>query len=242
MVEGCERQPGVLGLALARRKLLRGRVHRLGQVFHGRVQDELGDDLQVAQGVLLGAVAAEGGGEDDDRRIGAEGVEEAERGEVDAPFGVDRRHPGDRPGSHNVDQGLVDLHDIRGGNIDDHSIDPAQGVGWVVQFHGLAGQPERPERIDHDGQLVGPGRVAAGDDGAGVRAVGNAAGMKRDRRLLDAPPAAEPASNIVQDLVGLHVRMGVRHLDRLGMRVEHPGANVQTTNPAASNVCCTGGG
>ena len=64
--------------------------------------------------------------------------------------------------------------------------------------------------------------VAAGDDRAGMRAVGDAARVERERRLLDPATAAEPAADVIEHLVGLHVRVGVGHLDRLGVRVEHP--------------------
>ena len=51
-------------------------------------------------------------------------------------------------------------------------------------------------------------------------------GMPRGCSVNDASStpaaAAEPAADVVQHLVGLHVRVGVRHLDRLGVRVEHP--------------------
>ena len=50
--------------------------------------------------------------------------------------------------------------------------------------------------------------VAAGDDRAGVRAVRDAARVERERRLLDAAAAAEPAADVVEDLVGLRRSSG----------------------------------
>ena len=132
---------------------------------------------------FLAAVAPQYRREDDDRRIGAESVKEAERGEIDPPLVVDRRDPGDRPGRHDADQGPVDRHDVRRLYIDDHSIDPAQGISRVVQFDGLTCQLQGPEGIDHDGQLVGGADLSAGDDRAGMRSMGYTAGMKRKRGL-----------------------------------------------------------
>ena len=100
-------------------------------------------------------------------------------------------------------------------------------------------------RVDHHGQLVGAGHVAAGDDRAGVRAVRDAARVERERRLLDAAAAAEPAADVVEHLVGLHVRVGVRHLDRLGVRVEHPRgerAERRTRAPRTSAAPAAAGG
>ena len=85
--------------------------------------------------------------------------------------------------------------------------------------------------------------LAAGDDRAGVRAVRDAARVQRERRLLDAAAAAELAADVVQHLVGLHVRVGVRHLDRVGMRVEQPRGERADHEPAGvSNVWWIGGG
>ncbi len=49
----------------------------------------------------------------------------------------------------------------------------------------------------------------------------DAARVQSDARLLHAAAAAELATHVIQHFVGLHVGMGVGHLDRFRMRVQH---------------------
>ena len=77
-------------------------------------------------------------------------------------------------------------------------------------------QVQRAERVDHDGQLV---EVLGADrplGRAGLRAVGEAGRVQRDRALLDAGAAAGlvVAAGVEQHLVGVDVVVVVRHRDR----------------------------
>src|SRR5690349_3428949 len=69
----------------------RGRVHLLRQVHGGEIPDELAGILDIA-----GAILPVGGGEADDRRHVAEGVEKAVRRQIDVAAAVARRDPPDR--------------------------------------------------------------------------------------------------------------------------------------------------
>src|SRR5438034_10951845 len=73
--------------------------------------------------------------------------------------------------------------------------------------------------------------VAAGDDGAGVRAVRDAARVKRDRGLLDAFAAGKMAPNIEEHFVRLDVGMCPGNADGFRMRVQHPGSKSADDKP-----------
>jgi hypothetical protein len=61
----------------------------------------------IARGVLERHVGMILNPERQDRRIGRQAVEEAERGCVDASFGIDRRDQRDRPRHHGPDHQFV---------------------------------------------------------------------------------------------------------------------------------------
>src|SRR5690349_12030908 len=97
------------------------------------------------------------------------------------------------------------------------SVEPTKGILRVVERLGLGGELERAEGIHHDGQLFGALGAQTLLHGAGVRAVGDAAGVEREGADLDAAPAAEVAIDVIQHLVGVYVAVVVGHRD--GQRV-----------------------
>ena len=74
------------------------------------------------------------------------------------------------------------------------SIEPAKWILGIVHLRRLLGQEQRIEGVEHHRQLVGARHGAAGNNGAGMRTVRNAAGVKRKRRFFHATAAAELAA------------------------------------------------
>lgn len=74
--------------------------------------------------------------------------------------------------------------------------------------------------IHHDCQFVCMGHGTTGDDGAGMRPVGDAAGVEGEGGFLDTTTAAETTTDVIENLVGLDIAMGVGNLDRQGMGIE----------------------
>src|ERR1039457_861572 len=60
-------------------------------------------------------------------------------------------------------------------------IEPAQRVFFVVELKRFFGELERVLRVEHDGELLGAGRVLTRHDRAGMRSMWNAARMQCDR-------------------------------------------------------------
>jgi hypothetical protein len=86
----------------------------------------------------------------------------------------------------------------------------------------LLGDAERPERVEHDGHLLGPLDPYGALSAPGLRAVYETRRMVRDRSDPDAGSGAahEVACRIEQHLVAVDVGVVVRHLHRLRMEVE----------------------
>src|SRR5882672_3148520 len=79
-----------------------GSIHLLRQIHGGEIPDELAGLLDVP-----GAILPRGGGEADDRRVIAEGVEEAEARQIDVAVGIPRRDPADRARRDDGVEGIV---------------------------------------------------------------------------------------------------------------------------------------
>ncbi len=81
-------QAGSRQLALAGGEVRRRDIHGRQQVFGDEVDDKLAGGRDVPRRILLCSSNSAGDAHDDVEGIAADGVEEAERGEVDDPFGV----------------------------------------------------------------------------------------------------------------------------------------------------------
>src|ERR1700681_4231717 len=90
-------------------------------------------------------------------------------------------------------------------------IEPAIRIGRVVNGLRNRGELQRVEGVDHDGQFFGAFGAQAFFDCAGVRAVGDAAWMERQGRLLDATTTAEIAVDVVEQLVAIDVAVVIRN-------------------------------
>lgn len=111
-----------------------GEIDLLSQFGDGGVDDELASGLDVFERVFLGSIATQGWRKYDDRRIGAEGIEEAEWREVDHAAGGTRRDPGDRPGRDEADEQVIDIDHIGTCDIDLHALlHPGIGIIGVVK-------------------------------------------------------------------------------------------------------------
>src|SRR6478735_7808966 len=84
---------------------------------------------------------------------------------------------------------------------------PAPGVRLVLAVGDGRAQQERPERVDHDGELIDLGDPDAAFVGAGLRAVDVAAGVQRHRTLADARAGTRRvvAAAVEHDLVAVDV-------------------------------------
>src|SRR5689334_10939744 len=76
------------------------------------------------------------------------------------------------------------------------------------------------EGIDHDRQLLGRLFADRRLDRAGMRSMWDPGGMERERGDLHAAPAHEVASDVIDDLVRVDVRVVVRRRDRERVVVE----------------------
>ena len=98
---------------------------------------------------------------------------------------------------------------------------PAQVQAYLPSSHARPPSPssERPEGVDHDGELVEPLRAEAALDRARLRAVRVPARVQRDRAAADARALAGlvVAADVEHDLVAVDVGVVVRH--RHGQRV-----------------------
>ena len=114
-------------------------------------------------------------------------------------------------GRHDADQGPVDRDDVRGGDIDDHLNRSSSGdtTGRPAPWPGGSAASGRTvSTITASSSVERTSRLATIVPGCGP--CGMPRGWSVNDDLLDAAPAAELAAHVVQHLVGLHVRVGVR--------------------------------
>src|SRR5689334_12049024 len=78
---------------------------------------------------------------------------------------------------------------------------PAVGVRLVLERHGLLGECERTEGIDHDRELVGRGLSDRPFVCTGMRPMWNAIGMHRDRAGADVAARHELAVDVIDHFV-----------------------------------------
>ena len=94
---------------------------------------------------------------------------------------------------------------------------PGAVIGSVVQGHGLLGDGQGPEGVNHDGVFVGGRFSDAAFVGAGVRSLGNAAGVQGDLTWTDIVAAHKISIDIVQDFFGINVGVVVRRRNGEGV-------------------------
>src|SRR5581483_7116921 len=89
---------------------------------------------------------------------------------------------------------------------------PGPGVVRVGDATRRRGREQRPERVDHHGELLGPRLLHGRLDAAGLRSVHEARRVPGDRPGTDAGagPAHEVTRGVEDDLVAVHVGMVVR--------------------------------
>src|SRR5918995_3339646 len=97
---------------------------------------------------------------------------------------------------------------------------PGERVPRVVELTPERREPDWAERVPHHRELLGALRPEGLLDKAGLRTVGEARWVQRDRPELDPPARAEVARDVVDRLLALEVGVVVRDGDRLGVVVE----------------------
>src|SRR5215470_2285017 len=103
-----------------------------------------------------------------------------------------------------------------------HLFLPAKGIPFVFERGGLCRQLQWAEGIDHHRQFVGAHLADRPLVGTGMRPVRDPVWMHREGGWADALARHEVALHVVDDFVGIDVRMVVRRGNRERMVVEEP--------------------
>ena len=114
---------------------------------------------------------------------------------------------------------------------------PAERVVAIEDLARDRGAVQRPEGVDHHGELVGLARaVERCLQRTGLRTMGEATDVMRERPLTDAAPRRVVALDVVQDLIRVEVAVVIREMDRLGSQSSLRGTNEQMTRLCAWKV------
>ncbi len=94
---------------------------------------------------------------------------------------------------------------------------PGAVIGSVVQGHGLLGDRQGPEGVNHDGVFVGGGFANTALVGAGVGSVRNTSGVQRDLTRAYIVSAHKIPIHVVQNFFGINVGVVVRRRNGEGV-------------------------
>lgn len=117
-------QPGDGEFGVIRAQGGRAEVDGFDEGFGGHVDDEFASGFDVDEGVFFAAIGPAHRGKGDGQRVGANGVEEAEGGQIGDAGSADGRHPGDRPGHDGADQEFVGVLGTDGRRVQVHGRPP----------------------------------------------------------------------------------------------------------------------
>src|SRR5687767_7566038 len=103
-----------------------------------------------------------------------------------------------------------------------HIFRPTERITRVLHGNGMRRESQRTKRVDHHCEFVGPGLADRAFVGSRVRAMRDAVGVNSDRRRFNSAPRHEIAFYVVNDFVGVDVRMVVGRGDGEWVIVEQP--------------------
>src|SRR3954453_11926031 len=101
-----------------------------------------------------------------------------------------------------------------------HRLTPRKGVARIGQLARKRRELQWPERVAHHGQLLGSGGAERLLDEPGLRSVRQPTRVKRQRSYVYPRTRPEVALDVVDDLLGLEVRVVVGQRNRQRIPVE----------------------